>query len=569
MNETKENSVNEVKDPKRRKEIIKTILIIFLAAMLILTFCSNTIMNKNLPEISTECTSSGKLTERLRGSGLVESNQSYEVTVDESKTINTIEIKTGQEVKKGDVLFTLDAVENDVLEEAEKTLDALELEYQTALLTDPLDYSSENQAIANAREDLNRAIDAQNAAANNATVSQTAIKTHNENKRLLTDKTELQAALKTAVAGIDNDTYEDVEPEYTGDILPLFTAYSDAESAYSTAYSLYSEALKSGGDAATSKADADAKQTVRDAALAEYSTAKADLRSKLIQQLAEVNLEVKELSIKVEEFESEYGGESAMSYDQAVENVIAKQRELQELINSLNKTQKTDNISSKKNTLELDAKQKEIENQRKKVEKMKKESGAVEVKSKYSGVVSAINVKPDETTTPGTPLAVIDLVDEGYTVSISVDASKASKVKKGTAAEVVNHWGDDVEAVVTEIKSDTTNGSKNRILVFSLTGDVTSGSYIDLSIPCGSGTYDAIVPKSAVYKDSKSDFVLVVKSKSSPLGNRYYAERVNVETKASDETSSAVEGGISQGDYIITASSKPIQAGSQVRMKDN
>ena len=93
MNETKENNINDVKDPKRRREIIKTILIIFLAGMLILTFCSNTIMNRNLPEISTECATSGKLTEQLRGSGLVESNQSYEVTVDESKTINTINIK--------------------------------------------------------------------------------------------------------------------------------------------------------------------------------------------------------------------------------------------------------------------------------------------------------------------------------------------------------------------------------------------------------------------------------------------------------------------------------------------
>ena len=65
-----------------------------------------------------------------------------------------------------------------------------------------------------------------------------------------------------------------------------------------------------------------------------------------------------------------------------------------------------------------------------------------------------------------------------------------------------------------------------------------------------------------------SDFVLVVVSKNSPLGNRYYAERVAVEVLASDETSSAVSGNLGYGDYIITAASKPVEPKDQVRMKD-
>ena len=71
-----------------------------------------------------------------------------------------------------------------------------------------------------------------------------------------------------------------------------------------------------------------------------------------------------------------------------------------------------------------------------------------------------------------------------------------------------------------------------------------------------------------MFKDSKGDFVLTVESKSSPLGNRYYAQRVSVEVKASDEKSSAVEGDVSRGTYVITAASKPVKAGDQVRIKD-
>ncbi|MBQ3884703.1 MAG: biotin/lipoyl-binding protein, partial [Ruminococcus sp.] len=128
------NTEKEERSPIRKREIIKTLLIIFLAGMLILTFFSNTIMNRHLPEISTEAVNSGKLTERVRGSGIVESNQTYEVKAEKAMTIVAINIKKGQEIKKDDVLFTLTAESDATLKEAEKALQETELEYEKALL---------------------------------------------------------------------------------------------------------------------------------------------------------------------------------------------------------------------------------------------------------------------------------------------------------------------------------------------------------------------------------------------------------------------------------------------------
>lgn len=56
--------------------------------------------------------------------------------------------------------------------------------------------------------------------------------------------------------------------------------------------------------------------------------------------------------------------------------------------------------------------------------------------------------------------------------------------------------------------------------------------------------------------------------KSSPLSNRYIATRVDVQVLAEDDTSAAVSG-LSAGDFVITTSSKPVEAGSQVRMVEN
>ena len=114
---------NEEKNPIKKREIIKTLIIIFLAAMLLLTFFSNTIMNRSLPEITTETTSSGKLTERVRGSGMIMSNQTYEVTIDSVRVIEKINIKSGQKIKKDDVLFTVTVGSSTELREAETALD--------------------------------------------------------------------------------------------------------------------------------------------------------------------------------------------------------------------------------------------------------------------------------------------------------------------------------------------------------------------------------------------------------------------------------------------------------------
>lgn len=552
--------------PQRRREIIKTLLIVFLAAMLVLTFFSNTIMNRSLPEISTESAVSGKLTERIRGSGIVEADQTYEVTADENRTIKSIEIKTGQTVKKGDVLFKVSAADDETLELEEKALADMELEYRKSLLTEPVDYTEEDQAIRNAREDLNRAIAERNAAAAGENYAASARDSYNADRRELASKTDVQSKLRSVISAIDNDDYSDASPEYSGDLPSLCSRWLKAESEYSAAEEKYLSRPEE--ERADQTSELNNKKSAKDNAASEYENEKNRVRSSLVSQLSSVEAEISDISFRISDYESQAGSESNMSYEAADADVTAKQRALEELMTAYSKTKKTNDITDQKAALDMEAQQKALDKQREKVEKLKKNSSEDKIVSKYSGVVSSVNVKPDEKVMAGTPMAVIDIADEGFTVKISVDGEKTKKIKKGTSADIVNNWGDDIEAVLTDIKNDTVSGSKKRTLIFSVKGDVESGTSLDLSIPCGSGQYDAIIPKSAVYEDNNGKFVLTVRSKSSPLGNRYYADRVSVDVKASDELSSAVEGNISQGTYVITNASKPVRSGDQVRIKD-
>ena len=161
----------------------------------------------------------------------------------------------------------------------------------------------------------------------------------------------------------------------------------------------------------------------------------------------------------------------------------------------------------------------------------------------------------------------LNVADRGYTIKISVTAEQAKRVKVGDKADVVNYWGGNVEAVLENIARDP-NTSGNNLLVFKLTGDVDPNTNLTLSIGQKSASYDALVPNSAVRTDNNGTFVLALTSKSTPLSTRYTATRVPVQVLAQDDTMSAISG-IGAGEFVITTSTKPIEAGTQVKLADN
>ncbi len=576
MNETKEvkdilaeKDEKEKMSPARRRELIKTLIIIFLSIMLVLTFFSNTIMNKSLAEITTESVGSGKLVERIKQTGYVESNQNYEVMIDGGRTIESVNIKSGQEVKKGDVLFTVNTVSNEALETAEENLEAAKLAYEKNLLkVEPADYTKDNQKIRILRDDLNTLIskrDAAKANEGNVAAAKEAYKNNSaELKKLRNEVTNIS----DAVRAIDMDDYSEASVELIGDLTSLYTAYRNAEDKYKEAREAYEKANESGEGAERAKADADAAEAERNTAKDAYDQSKSTIRDGLTSRMSEANSRIEELSAAVEEYDSDNSGAKEESYESLVESVKAKQNELEEAIIELDKTKKTNSKTEQSEALDLQAEKKALDKLQEKYDKLKADSESTEIKSKYDGVVSSVNVKLDEKVTEGSPAAVIDIIDEGYTIRLEdIDAEKIKKIKVGAEAEITNNYRGNVSAVLKEIKNST-SGSRKKTLVFSVTGEVNSGDRLELSVPCGSGTYDAIIPRSALCGPLTDPYVLVVSSKNTPLGNRYYAEKLSVNVEAEDEISYAVSGGLNRGDYVITAASKLVEPGDQVRMKD-
>lgn len=147
----------EVKEKSKKRELIKSIAIVFLVILLLLTFFSNTIMNYSLAEVATEPISSGTINAKIRGSGTVEANESYEVILPQTREVRSINVQVGDIVSEGDVLFILGDQESSELKAAQEQLDTLELQYQQQLLTLSREQAGEDRTVQVLREELQEA----------------------------------------------------------------------------------------------------------------------------------------------------------------------------------------------------------------------------------------------------------------------------------------------------------------------------------------------------------------------------------------------------------------------------
>ncbi len=123
--------------PKKR-EVIKNIAIVFLVIMLILTFFSNTIMNRTLPEVNTQSVTSGPVTTQVRGDGVVEAEDPYNVVCDETRKIKSVVKHVGDHVDIDDVLFLLEGETSEELTTAKNDLETAKSDYDLEILNSGL-----------------------------------------------------------------------------------------------------------------------------------------------------------------------------------------------------------------------------------------------------------------------------------------------------------------------------------------------------------------------------------------------------------------------------------------------
>ena len=529
---------------------VKNAAIIFLAVMLVLTFFSNTFMNHSLAEVATQSVTSGSITAKVRGTGTVESNGSYQVKAQATREIRAVMVKVGQEVNQGDVLFVLGEGPSEELDAATENLRQLQLSYQrTAVNMPSFDYSLDERNIEKAKETLANAQAAENSAKaaleQNANVPETELKAAQARldsaNQVLTDaKSELQKRYNEAVALRDS---AQAKLENVLNAPPADGASEEEKSEYQKKLA-DAQAELDAANALLESLDPSVDPTVK-AAQAEADAAQAELDAILNR-----------------------AGPYAESYNKAVEARKAAEDELFTLEYNLNQTKIQNNKTAAAAALELQDLAQQIEKAKKQLAEL---SGGEDnqITANVGGIIESIAYTAGSTAPKDEVLCTIQVPDMGYSLSFSVTNEQARRLRVGDSASVTNYyWGSEITATLTNIKTDPKNPQTSKLLTFDLSGDVNAESELTISVGQKSQNYEIIIPNSAIRTDSNGSYVLMVEAKNSPLGNRYIAQRVDIEVIAADDVNSAVTGDLSNGDFVITTSNKPVQKGDQVRMAD-
>lgn len=247
--------------------------------------------------------------------------------------------------------------------------------------------------------------------------------------------------------------------------------------------------------------------------------------------------------------------------DTEVTNITAEITKIQEEKSALIKTLTAE--------LNLSAQNTQIAQKEATIEKLKEDSVGANITAPVAGTITSVSHVAGESTKPDEVLAVIQPTGKGFTLSFSATTEQAKKLSVGDIAEVQNSWYyDDIKATLVSIKPDQTDPAQKKQLTFNVEGDVQAGQALSLAVGQKSANYELVVPNSAIREDKNGKFILIVESKSSPLGNRYIATRIDVEVLASDDTHTAISAGLYGYEYVITTATKPVEAGKQVRLTD-
>jgi len=567
-----------------RKDKIKNITIIFLLVMLILTFFSNTIMNYSLVEVSTQQVTSGQITSKVRGSGSVEASESYSVTIEETRKIATVNVKKDAEVATGDLLFTLEDTDSDELDAAKKSLNEAQAAYESAVLTAGITVAERQSIEAGKGSSLTQKQNEIAAANQRVKDAQAAV----DAAQASVDKIKAQidaVSNSTADTTAEEKAVLDAEKknsEAQDSLTSAESAYTPVKSAYDTALSEYNDAV-----------------IAFNAAKATYEKDTSDLNNKKAMDAAEIamksaNEKLKNCKGNLDKVQGPYDSAKSAATDSknALSNAnynlsvkkltgtnTAEANNLQAQLNtataaltdantaltSATNDQKkvTDKISGE---VTIASAYKTMTDLQEEVAKLQAKSIGTEITSPISGTVTDIAVTAGTTVNANDVMMTIQPENKAYVLQFSVTENQAKKVRVGDTAEILNNWyGNDVSAVVSAIRKDPQNRT-NSIIICEMKGDVSVGDSYTLSIGEQSSNYDTIVPTSAIREDSNGKFILIIESKSTPLGNRYYARRVDVDVITSDDTKSAVTGALEGYEYVITTTTKPIKENEQVRL---
>ena len=202
-----------------------------------------------------------------------------------------------------------------------------------------------------------------------------------------------------------------------------------------------------------------------------------------------------------------------------------------------------------------------------KLQDLKANNGEVQAPS--DGVVKNLSVKTGGQTTQESAAVLYKLSGEMKMMG-TVDSDDLEYVEAGGKVTLEGNGGKTVDtAQVQSVQEDPENPGSFLVTVSVPDGSFSIGENVEFTITKETGPYKSCVPLSALYGTEGQQYVFVIDTQSSVLGEVQVARKVDVTVQEQNETRAALQDGVlSASQKVITDTDRGIEDGSRVRLQE-
>ncbi|KUO73331.1 MAG: hypothetical protein APF77_03470 [Clostridia bacterium BRH_c25] len=192
--------------------------------------------------------------------------------------------------------------------------------------------------------------------------------------------------------------------------------------------------------------------------------------------------------------------------------------------------------------------------------------GKCVITAPFNGIIKEINFKKGMMLNDNVPVYILDSIAEGFELKAELSAEQCEYINPGDEVKVYikNKEGGQLDGVVKTVSGAKDSHNKKTVVIDLGEAGLSGGEAGEFYLRKKAGTYDYLVPRSAIHKDSEGACVYILKEKDGPLGIEYYAIKQKVTAGDSDYSSTGIYSGLLGDERVITSASKELSDDCQV-----
>ena len=537
----------------------------FFAAMVVFTILSRAAYQHGIAVVTTQAPAGGTISHQVILNGKTVQNQEQAVTTEAGLRIAGVSINEGQQVKKGEVLFTLDLeyLEEEILNQKQE-MQKQQLSIQDAWSQEAASREQRENQQAQAEENYNSAVS----------------KAQSDFDRAGEELSQAEQALEDYYNGTGAD--QDQEEKLTAACEQAQADYEAAQNAVEQLQQEMTERIQQALDQAAAQLP-DPTEEDQSSGLTpeEIQTITQQIQAEYTPKLSQAQLQVSQAKQIWDTAKAELdaflqnGGtdEGEITEQELLEAVERAQAAYDEALAALEDAERvygqaidTANLpaavshSAQIGQISYDQMARKLE----KLEALLEAEG--KICAPVDGIVTESRVQTGEKTTDTTAVLLADL-SQGCKFSGTITQEQSKYIGVGDKVTLRASSSGKVykDLPVTTLSMEEETG---QLTVQLPAGTLPLGASAEMNFTRKSQPYSCCVPLSALHLDERNmPYVLVVEPVETVLGTQMQARKVSVTVLEQNETTAALaEGAVHREQKIIVGADRAVDDGSRVRV---